>query len=267
MPRPSKSVATLRRVAVAAPVLALGLLVAACGSTSSPTGRAAQPPAPLLQGAQAALAREAVVHLSGTLSEKSGSTSVSLSVDATSAGAPGDAEGTLSLEGPGLGFEGSTRYVVVDGTTYVKAGTSFWKGLFGSQTSKVAALEAEILPEVVNRWVQLPAASTDVIYKDTFGLSDPKEFVSGSLAGVKGTFTNAGNRTIDGVRGVEVTSSEGAAILVAASGPLLPLVISGTGSVGSGFDLALVITYPGATTISAPAHPVNLAAIEAALSG
>lgn len=264
MPRPSLSDGSLRRGLVMATLGTLALLACACGSSSTPSGRAATPAGPLLEGAQAALAGENVVHLSGTLTAKSGSTTVSIAVDATSAGAAGNAEGTLTLEGPGLGFEGTTRYSVVNGTTYVYAGTPFWKGLFGKQTSKVAALEAQLLPEVVDRWVQLPSASTDVIYKDTFGLSAPKEFVSGSLSGVKGKLTNEGDRTLDGVSGVEVTSNEGAAILVAASGPPVPLAISGTGP--GGFDLSLAVTYPGATTIAAPVHPVSLAAIEAALT-
>lgn len=254
------------RVAVAVLIAGIASLAAGCGSSSTPTGRAAAAAAPLLQGSQAALAAESVVHIAGTLLDTSGSAKVSIAVDATSAGAPGDAEGTLQLEGPGLGFQGSTSYIVVKGVTYVNAGTTFWKSLFGKQSAKVAALEDEILPEVVDRWVQLPQASTDVIYKDTFALSDPKEFVTGTLAGVKGTLSNAGNRTVDGVSGVEVTSSKGAAILVAASGPALPLVISGTGAGGSGFGLSVVIHYPGPTTISAPAHPVDLAAIESALS-
>ena len=204
--------------------------------------------------------------MNGTLIEKTGPATVSITIDATSAGPTGTAEGTLQLEGPGLGFAGSTRYIVTGGITYVNAGTAFWKSLFGSQSPIAVSLENEILPEVLDRWVELPAASTDVMYKDTFGLSEPRVFVSGSLTGIKGTLTNSGNRTLDGARGVEVKSTTGAEILVAASGPPLPLAIVGTQSASKGFGITLAVTYPAGATISAPSHPVSLQAIEAALT-
>ena len=242
----------------------LAVLAAACSSSSQ--GRATDAPAPLLQESSAAFANVSAVHVNGTLVQKSGPATVSIAIDATSAGPAGTAEGTLQLEGPGLGFTGSTRYIVFGGITYVNGGTAFWKSLFGSQTPIAVSLENEILPEVLDRWVELSAASTDVIYKDTFGLSEPKVFVAGSLTGVKGTLTNSGNRTLNGASGVQVSSSSGAEFLLASSGPPLPLAIVDSQSASGGFGLDLAITYPTGVTISAPAHPVSLAAIEAALT-
>lgn len=244
----------------------VGLAAAACGSSQA-TGRAGDAAAPLLQESAAAYAKVGPVHITGNLEEKSGSSTVSIGVDATSAGSAGTAAGTLQLEGAGLGFTGSTRYIVVGGITYVNAGTPFWKSLFGSQTPVAVHLENEILPEVLNRWVALPSASTDVIYKDTFGLSEPKTFVGSSLTGVKGTLSNSGDRTLNGVSGVQITSSTGAEILVAPSGPPLPIALGDSEPSSAGFQLQLVVTYPSGVTISAPPHPVSLTAIEAALSG
>ncbi|MGO8875858.1 MAG: hypothetical protein ACLQNG_08860 [Acidimicrobiales bacterium] len=263
--RPSQQHAKVRGGLLAASTAALALAAAGCGSSPA-TGRAADAAAPLLQESAAAYAKVGPVHISGELAEKSGSSTVSIAVDATSAGAAGTAAGTLQLEGAGLGFTGSTHYIVAGGITYVNAGTPFWKSLFGSQTPVAVHLENEILPEVLNRWVALPASSTDVIYKDTFGLSEPKTFVGSSLTGVKGTLTNSGNRTLNGVSGVQITSSTGAEILLAPSGPLLPLALADAEPSSGGFQLQLVVTYPRGVAISAPPHPVSLAAIEAALS-
>jgi hypothetical protein len=242
---------------VASAALTLAVFAAACGRNGA-QGRATDAPAPLLQESAAAFAKVGAVHVAGNLVQKSGAATVSIAIDATSAGPPGTSEGTLQLEGPGLGFTGST--------SYMDAGTEFWKSLFGSQTPIAVSLENEILPEVLDRWVELSATSTDVIYKDTFGLSEPKVFVAGSLTGVKGMLTNSGNRTLNGVSGVQVSSSNGAEFLLASSGPPLPLAIVDSQSAAGGFGLDLAITYPAAATISAPAHPVSLAAIEAALT-
>jgi hypothetical protein len=241
------------------------LVTAACGS-SSQTGRATAAAGPLLQASAAAFAKVPTVHIQGTIVEGSGSATVSIGVDSTSAGATGTAAGTLDLEGPGLGFTGSTHYVVIGGTTFVNAGTPFWKSLFGSQTATVVHLENEVLPEVLNRWVELPSSSTDVVYKDSFGQSEPKVFVEGTLEGAKGTLTNAGVQTIGGVSGVEIDSSKGAKILVASTGTPLPLAFANKQSGSASFTLDLAITYPASAKIAAPPHPISLAAIEAALS-
>lgn len=208
----------------------------------------------------------APVHITGKMEEGSGSKTDSIAVDATSAGASGTSEGTLDLEGPSLGFTGSTRYIVLGGVTYVNAGTPFWNSLFGSQAPAVVSLEKQILPEVLHRWVELPADSTDVVYKDSFGLSEPKVFVGGNLEGVKGTLHNAGDQRLNGVSGVQISSSTGAKILVAKNGPPLPLAVADVPSASGGFALNLVVSYPTGVTISAPSHPVSLAAIEAAIS-
>ena len=265
-PRPSSLGTWGRSAAVGLSVVAVGMLAAGCGSSSPPTGRAGAAAAPLLQDSAAAFSKVPAVHIQGTITEKSGSATVSIGVDATSSGATGTAAGTLDLAGPGLGFTGSTHYVVIGGTTYVNAGTAFWKSLFGTQTPSVVHLEGEILPEVLDKWVQLPSASTDVVYKDTFGLSEPKVFVEGTLEGAKGTLTNAGNQKIGGVSGVEIDSSKGARILVAATGSPLPLAFANSQSGSSDFALDLAITYPASSKITAPPHPISLAGIEAALS-
>jgi hypothetical protein len=241
----------------------MALVATACGNP--PTGRAAVPGPQLLQQSVSVLQGKSLVHVAGTISEKQGSSTDSITVYATSNSADAS-QGTLDLEGPGLGFTGSTRFIVVSGETYVKAGSSFWSSLFGKQTASVRSLEGEILPEVLNRWVLLSSASTDVIYKDTFGLSEPRVFVSGTLQGMKGTISNDGDRSIDGVHGVEVDSSKGSEVVVAATGSPLPLELAADPAT-SAFHLDLRVTYPANMPITAPLHPVSLAGIEAALSG
>jgi hypothetical protein len=242
----------------------MALVAAGCGG--SPSGRAAVSAPILLQETSAALSEVSTVHLSGTVVSKTAAGTDTVSVDATSAGASGTAAGTLGLEGPGLGFTGSTKYITIGGTTYVDAGSAFWKSLFGKQTASAAKIEAELLPKVVGRWVSLPAASTDNMYKDALGLSEPRVFVSATLTSAKGTLSNAGNQSFGGASGVQITSSTGVKILVAATGPALPLAVSDSATKSSGsFQLNLTISYPSSAAVTAPANPVSLSAIEASI--
>jgi len=241
----------------------LVLGAAACGS---PSGRAAASAPILLQQAAAALADVSAVHLSGTVVSKTAAGTDTVSVDATSAGASGTAEGTLDLLGPGLGFSGSTEYITIGGTTYVDAGSVFWKSLFGTQTARAAQIEGKLLPKVVGRWVSLPAASTDNMYKDALGLSEPKVFVADTITSAKGTLSNAGDQSLGGASGVQINSSTGVKILVATNGAVLPLAVtdSSTKSTGS-FQMSLRISYPTGVTVAAPAQSVSLSAVEASL--
>ncbi|MGD0083426.1 MAG: hypothetical protein ABSD78_09555 [Acidimicrobiales bacterium] len=242
----------------------LGLGASACGS--SPTGRAAVSGPILLQQAAAALANVPAVRVTGTVVSKVGSATDTVSVDATSAGASGTSAGTLKLEGPAMGFTGSTQYITIGGTTYVNAGSVFWKSLFGKQTATAVHLEAELLPKIVNQWVSLPATSTDNVYKDSLGLSEPKVFVADTITSAKGTLSNAGNQSLNGAGGVQINSTTGAKILVAAGGPALPLAVSDSETKSSGsFALNLAISYPTGVTVAAPAHSVSLSAIEASV--
>jgi hypothetical protein len=249
-PRPRPTI--VRRALVALPALVLTMGAAACGG--SPSGRAATPAATLLLQSESALARASIVHINGRIVEKSGSSTDSLTVVATSAGSTSTSEGTLDLEGPGLGFTGSTRYVVVGSTTWVNGTTAFWKSYFGSQSPTVVRLETKVFPQLVGHWIELAKESTEVMYKDALGLSEPRVFVTGILRGLKGTLTNSGNETVNGLSGVQITSSTGGKILVAGSGSPLPIGVADSTSESGNLSVDLAVSYPASVTISAPAH-------------
>jgi len=231
--------------------LTLALAAAACGS--SPSGRAATPAATLLLQADVAIREAPIVQIKGRIVQKSTSGTDSLTVAATSAGRTGTSEGTLDLEGPGLGFTGSTRYVLIGSSTWVWGTTAFWKSYFGDQTPTVTRLEARVFPQLVGHWIELARASTGTMYKDALGLSEPKVFVTGTLDGLKGTLTNSGNQTVNGVSGIQISSSTGSRIVVARSGAALPVELAAT-SAAAGLSLSLAVLYPTDVTIAPPAH-------------
>jgi hypothetical protein len=244
--------ASFSRTVAALSTLVLAVTAAACGG--SPSARAATPAATLLLQAESALAHASFVHLSGSIVEQDASGTDSLTVDATSAGTSGSSQGTLDLEGPGLGFTGSTGYIVLGSSTWVKGTTAFWKSYFGAQTATVTRLEARVFPKLVGHWIELPQASTGNMYKDALGLSEPRVFVTGTLSGIKGTLTNSGDQTLNGVSGVQISSSSGGRVILAASGSPLPIELSDATSKSGNLSLSLAVSYPTGATVVAPAH-------------
>jgi hypothetical protein len=217
-----------------------------------------------LQSTQA-LGSEEAVGVRGEVVSKIGKSTVTVTVQAISSGATTNSEGTLDLEGPSLGFNGLVKYVIVGSTTYVYGGTAFWTSLFisGHPTAAAEKLKSELMPQVLNRWIKLPVASTGAFYKDSLGLAEPRTFVSGSLAQMKGTLTNTGGQTLDGAHGVQIDSSTGAKVLVAATGSPIPLALAGAQSASSGtFTVTIAVDYPTPTTIAAPPGAESLATLE-----
>lgn len=258
--RPLPNRPAFTRTLVVLSTVVIGTTAAACGSSPS-AGRAAVPAATLLLQAESALARVPVVKIEGSIVQKDGSATDSVSVDAISGTTTGTSEGTLDLEGPGLGFMGATRYVVVGSSTWVTGTTAFWKSYFGAQTPIVTRLEAKVFPELVGHWIELLQESTEMMYKDALGLSEPRVFVTGTLAGVKGTLTNSGTQTVNGERGVELRASTGSKIIVAGTGAPLPIELADTASTSGSFSLDLAVTYPAGVKIAAPADFASLETI------
>lgn len=241
-----------RPALVAISALTVAVTTAACGG--NPSGRAATPATTLLLQAEAAVRQVPIVQMKGSIVEKGKSGTDSLTVDATSVGKTGTSRGTLDLEGPGLGFTGFTHYVIVGSSTWVNGTAAFWKSYFGDQTPTVTRLEAKVFPRLVGHWIGLLRQSTGTMYKDALGLSEPSVFVTSTLSGVKGTLANAGNQTVNGVSGVQITSSTGSKILVAADGAPRPIELAATASTSGSFSLNLAVSYPTGVTIAAPTH-------------
>ena len=156
---------------------------------------------------------------------------------------------------------------IVTHTTYVKGGRPFWQSVFisGTPTASAEALEKALMPKVVDQWVELPEASTATIFHDVLGLTAAKSWVQGSLSGMKGTLSNNGTQTLSGKTGVEVTSSTGAKVVIAASGPARPLAFTAhVDDKGSNFSLDIVTTYPASVTIAAPSSFQVLSQLESA---
>ncbi len=236
-------------------VVASGACLAGC-STSGGTGAE---PSTLLAQASTAVSSEHAVHVSGSITSTKGSQVDSVVVDATGNQA-GASAGTLRFAGRGMGFDGETRFVIEGGSTFFFGDTALWTSLFGKSSTSAEA-EA-LMPKVVDHWIELPASSTALIDTDALGLPVPTLWLEKSLK-LKGKLHNQGSATLSGRRGIEVTSSQGAALIVAATPPTLPLALSAeTTKSGDLVRLSLVISYPSSASISKPKSYQSLSKIE-----
>jgi hypothetical protein len=240
-----------------------GVALAGC-SKAPESARAKVAPSTLLAQASAAVAKVPFVHVTGQVTSTKGNQKDLISVEATS-NQSGDSFGTLEFQGPGMGFEGKTKFVVNDGKTFVFGGVNLWKSFFGSAANTPEA--QGLLPKVTNHWIELPTASTTIIEDDAVGLTVPAHWLENSLT-LKGQLTNAGDSSIGGENGVEVSSSQGANVLVATTGTPLPLALSAeTSKSGDTVNFTLVTSYPTTGTFVAPSGAQSLQALEAAYSG
>jgi hypothetical protein len=253
-------------VARSAAFTLLAVVAAAlAGCSKAPeSGRARVAPSALLSQAAAAVGKVSFVHVAGRVTSTKGKDTDLIDVNATS-NQSGDSSGSLEFEGPGMGFEGKTQFIVNANETYVLGGTSLWKSFFGAADDTPEA--QALLPEVANHWIELPPTSTKIIEDDAVGLTVPAEWLEKSLK-LTGSLTNAGDGAVSGQSGVEVSSSQGANVLVARSGAPLPLALSAeTSKSGDTVDFSLVTSYPTSASLAAPKRFESLTALEAAFSG
>jgi hypothetical protein len=236
---------------------ALALALSSCASPA--TGRAALPPETLLKDAQAAVAQEGAVHLAGTVSSTNGKATDKIVVN--SVGNSSDtAAGTFEVSGPGMGFVGKTQYILIGTTIYVNGDSAFWSSLFhGAPPGEAPAL----MPKVVDKWVQLSGQAAATLNDDVLGLALPSNWLSKSLdlasAAGQVTLSNDGRQSLEGKRGIQVSASTGAKVLIASSGAPLPLAFTATTTKKSiTFTLGLTVAFSAPSKITAPRNSQQL---------
>lgn len=252
------------RRALILPLLAAVPVLAGCGGGSAGSGTpadlAAASPRQILDASVAALAKVHSYHLTGTIEDKDGHTS--LSADVTDAG------GVRATFTTG----GSTQsFITVGGQSYVQADRRFWmKGRSGPDARRVANILA-------GRWVKVPASRARSFQKDVARML-PREQAYCLPRGL-GTLTKVGVRRVDGRRVVvirdrgDVPGGTPGELSVAATGRALPLLERQTGPSrpGGTFDArcddpndtstastATLSRYDRVPPVRPPAHPLDL---------
>ena len=212
-----------------APLLLLAAVAAGCGGagtgartattgTTSPALSERSPRA-VLNAMADALERVDSYRMTGTESDKDGTTRVSSDV-------AGSGDLRIRLEHAGS----VATLLVVDGTTYVRANRVFWRSTSGA--------DPRVAPLLAGRWVLLPAPMAGDL-AETIAQSRPKNLAYCARLPA-GTLTHRGSASVGG-RPVVVIADKGdrpgdapGEISIAATGPPLPLRIRQTGPTPAG---------------------------------
>jgi hypothetical protein len=199
----------MTRTRVVGGLLALGLVLGACGSGG---GEADKTPQQILDDAVAAMKSAKTFHISGTMTDSTGTTTVALDVGT------GSAEGTFSQQGL------TAKIVVTGGKFYLQG-----KELF----SKFAGPQAGAL--IGDRWVIIPTSVLSGV--DAF--TDVQKFAS-CLASDHGTLSKGGTGSVDGQAAVilvdkgDKPGTQAGKLYVAASGTAYVLRLEDTGKATAG---------------------------------
>jgi hypothetical protein len=186
-----------RRFRLALLLLAASL-AAGCGGSSS-NGEASKSPSAILADArQAALAADSV-RIVGSVRNAGEAISLDLSVAQRSGG------GTMTLDGSRVEF------VRAGNAAYIRAGAAFYRR-FGAGAAPVKLL--------ADRWVKVPVTTPN--FAELVSLTDLYSFVTQSLS-TKGKVMKGAVKTVDGQKAIELRSSHGGSLYIAANGKPYPI--------------------------------------------
>jgi len=225
-----------RAAAICAAVL-IAPLLAACGSSSSPTsapskgnGLAAQSPAAILGAVAAAAKGLHSVHITGS----TGTGGRPIALDMTLVANKG-ATGSMSLGGAGF------RVVAVGKTIYISGSDAFWRRFAGPAASLFAG-----------RWLKAPETGQ---FGSFAQLTNLRELFGKLLIG-HGRLTKGDPITVNGVRVVPLTDkAKGGTLYVATTGAPYPVEIYKSGSGGGHFYFS---RFNQPATLTAPANAIDI---------
>ncbi|MGO9488107.1 MAG: hypothetical protein ACLQBB_03655 [Solirubrobacteraceae bacterium] len=212
--------------ALALLALALLLVLAGCGGSSSDNGVAAKSPDQILEATKAAARQAASVHIAGSIN--SGGKPISLNMELL-AGKGG--KGTISQEGFTINI------VQSGGAVYINGSAAFYRHVSGPAA-------AELLQ---GKWLKAPEGSGELA--SLASLTDLSKLIDAALAD-HGTLTKGSTTTIEGQKAITLNDvSRGGALYVATTGKPYPLQITKGGDepgrvVFDRWDQPVTITPP-----------------------
>lgn len=210
----------------------LALPLAACGSSTAGNGVASKTPSEIMAAARSAANSAATAHVSGSIVDGGGSTSVDLELEAGKGGI-----GSITFGGR------SVRTIQINGTIYIKGGEPFYRELAGARAARALR----------GKWLKAPAR--DGNFSSLASLTELDKLIDATLAS-HGSLSRVGSATINGQRAVGITDpAEGGTLYVASTGIPYPLEIV---KAGRAAGKVLFGGWNKPVTLSAPTDAVNI---------
>ncbi len=218
------------RTPLAVAALATVALLTACGSGATSTaatsatasalsasasgGPENEPAAAIVATAEKALASATTVHVAGAATANGETTRIDLRLKRDAG-----AVGTVAAN------TGSVSLVRVGQVAYIKGDTQFYTSVAGGQAAKLLA----------GKWIKVNSSSSG--FASILEFTDLATFAK-QVTKPTGTVKKGAVRSVAGVRGIEVTDSDGV-LVVALEGPAYPLFVGpAKGSTGQGFTFS-----------------------------
>jgi hypothetical protein len=217
-------------------LLALTVLIAGCGSSSSGNGVASKSPQQILEAAKAAAAKATSVHIAGTI--RSSGKPVSLDMELL-AGKGG--KGKISQEGFTI------QLIQVHGAVFINGSAAFYNHVGG-------AAAAQLLQ---GKWLKAPANSGELA--SLAELTDLSKLIDTALSD-HGTLSKGSSTTIEGQNAIGLDdTTKGGTLYVATTGAPFPLEITKTGKESG---KVVLDRWNKAVTLSAPPGAIDISTLQ-----
>ncbi len=229
----------LRRLfAPALTLLALGSLLAGCGSSSSSSGNGvkAKSPAQILEATKAAATKATSVHIDGTIT--SGGKPISLNMDLL-AGKGG--KGTIAQEGFTI------QLIQTGGAVYINGSKAFYEHVGGSAAAQL----------LQGKWLKAPADSGELA--SLAELTNLSKLIDTALSD-HGSLAKGSKATIEGQSAIGLNdTSKGGTLYVATTGEPYPLEIT---KAGKETGKVVLDRWNEPVTLTAPSNAIDISKLQ-----
>ena len=214
-------------------LLLLAATLAGCGGSGS-NGEASKSASTILADARRAALAADSVRVAGTIRDAGQAIGLDLTV------AKGNGGGTMTIQGS------KVDVVRVGDTAYIRARADFY--------SRVGATPAagRLL---AGKWLKLPTSTPN--FAQLVQFTDLNAFVTQALKS-DGTVTKGAEKTVGGQKAIELKSSRGGSLFVAASGKPYPIEFVGGGTASGTVTLS---DWGSAKAPSAPKNAIDINAL------
>jgi hypothetical protein len=226
------------------------LLLAGCGSTSSPAehGVASKSPAEILAASKSAAVGAATVHVAGSILSEG--KPISLDMELVGSNGVGDNGGRGRLTLGGLGI----KLIAIDKAVYVKGNNAFYTHFAGAKAARL----------LHGKWLKGSAEHGPLA--SFASLADLGKVIDSTLQD-HGRLSSVGTATVNGQKAVGVTDAatggDGGTLYVAASGAPYPLELVKPGF-AAGAGKLVFDRWNKPVTLMPPANAINIDQLQSA---